>query len=271
MPAAHATSHQRSPRRQPKILTPQERDGLLAQFNRRYNAPLRNLCMVQLMLDAGLRTGEVLALRPEHLDMMTCRLVVREGKGAKDRTLWVSRDLRDLIGRWLQRRPESEWLFCTRHGGPVQARYLREMVKRMARRAGIAEWQRVSPHALRHTFASDLHRETGNLRLVQLALGHADLRTTAIHVHLLDGELEQALKSFRQSEQPGQDTPTPQEIAHHLLDALPEPIAQALARAAQVPRQRHLPSPPLPLPANPTNTPRSHTCMRPEREAHEGL
>ena len=70
------------------------------------------------MLEAGLRAGEVVAFNPEHLDMMTCPLVVRNGKGAKDRGLWICYNLRDLLGEWLQRRPESEYLFPSRTGEP---------------------------------------------------------------------------------------------------------------------------------------------------------
>ncbi len=186
----------------PKILSPEEQARFLAEFNTRYPSPHRNLCMVRLMLEAGLRVGEVVALKPEHLDMTTCRLVVREGKGAKDRVLWISDDLRDLIGSWLERRPDSPWLFPTRHGTPVKTRYLREVVKRSAGRAGVAEWERVSPHNLRHTMATDLLRETGNLELVRRALGHADVSTTQRYCHLVDGELETALRGFRARNQP---------------------------------------------------------------------
>jgi len=82
---------------------------------------------------------------------------------------WISDELRDLIGESLQRRPESQWLFPTRNGSQVQTRYLRALVKRPARKAGVAEGEKVSPHTLRHTFATDLYRETKNLRLVQKA------------------------------------------------------------------------------------------------------
>ncbi len=150
--------------------------------------------MCRLMLEAGLRVGEVVALRPKHLDMTTCRLLVRKGKGAKDRVLWIRDELRDLIGEWLGRRPESLWLFPTRKGGQVSTRYMREMVKRMARRARVAEWERLAPHSLRHTFATDLSRETTNLRLVQKALGHADLSSTMVYTHVHYGELEVALR-----------------------------------------------------------------------------
>ena len=58
--------------------------------------------------------------------------------------------------------------------------------------------KRISPHTLRHTFATDLYRETKDIRLVQKALGHSDLSTTMIYTHIVDDELEQSLKLFRQ-------------------------------------------------------------------------
>ena len=184
-------------RKLPKALSEEERIAFLSSLNKRYASPHRNLCMLRLMLEAGLRAGEVVALKPDHLDMTTCKLLVREGKGAKDRSLWIRDDLRDLIGQWLERRLGSQWLFPTRHGSQLQTRYLRTLVKRLARRAGISEAERVSPHTLRHTFATDLYRETKNIRLVQKALGHANLSTTMIYTHIVDDELEEALRFFR--------------------------------------------------------------------------
>jgi len=70
------------------------------------------------------------------------------------------------------------------------------MVKRYAIKAGIDK--DVSPHTLRHSFATDLYRETSKIRLVQKALGHSDLSTTMIYTHIVDDELEDVLKSFRQ-------------------------------------------------------------------------
>jgi len=71
------------------------------------------------------------------------------------------------------------------------------MAKRYAAKAGIEK--NVHPHTLRHSFATDLYRETSKIRLVQKALGHSDLSTTMIYTHIFDGELEDALKSFRQA------------------------------------------------------------------------
>ena len=123
-------------RRLPKVLTPDEQRALLAKFDRRYPSALRNLLAVRLMLECGLRCGEVVAIRPEHVDLDTCRLLVREGKGAKDRVVWFGDDLRDLTERWLQRRPASEWLLCTRHGTQVNSRYLRNWSSARRRRQG---------------------------------------------------------------------------------------------------------------------------------------
>lgn len=184
-------------RKLPKVLSPDEQRRLLSQFTYRYDSSLRNACIVRIMLDTGLRAGEVVALRPEHLDMRTCKLIVREGKGAKDRTLWMKSQLRDLIGKWLERRVDSCWLFPTRSGKKLSTRYLRQMIKTYAAKARIAELKKVSPHTLRHTFATDLYRETNNIRLVQKALGHSDLSTTMLYTHIVDDELEGALKSFR--------------------------------------------------------------------------
>jgi integrase/recombinase XerD len=74
-------------------------------------------------------------------------------------------------------------------------RYLRCMVKRLAKQAGIDK--DVHPHMLRHTFATDLLRQTKNLRLAQKALGHAQITSTQIYTHIVDDELEEALKTFR--------------------------------------------------------------------------
>lgn len=181
----------------PKVLTVEEQRALVAQPNPRYLSGLRNRCLIRVALEAGLRASELTHLRPEHLDMLTCRLVVREGKGAKDRVLWISDDLRDLVGRWLERRPASPWLFSTRDGAQLDTRYLRTMVKHYAVKAGVSEAGRTSPHTLRHTFATDLLRETKNIILVQKALGHSDVSTTMIYTHVQDDELEEALRKRR--------------------------------------------------------------------------
>jgi len=87
-------------------------------------------------------------------------------------------------------------VFTTLKGGPMNDRYVRDFVKRYGKKSGIKK--DVHPHTLRHTFATDLLRSTGNVRLVQKALGHASLATTMIYTHIVDEQLEFALKNFRE-------------------------------------------------------------------------
>jgi integrase/recombinase XerD len=151
--------------------------------------------MLRLMVDAGLRVGEVLALQMRDLDWTAGKLMIRQGKGAKDRVVWINEDLLVLLRQWRERRPTGDVLFTTLKGDELDSRYVREMVKRLARKAGIEK--DVHPHLLRHTMATDLLRATKNLRLVQKALGHSNITTTTIYAHIVDGELEEAMKGLR--------------------------------------------------------------------------
>jgi len=180
----------------PRILTDDEADALLDALNCRYDSGLKNICMFRLMLEAGLRVSEVSELRRRDVDMTACRVTIRDGKGGKDRQVWVSEGLRDRIDEWLERRPETAegWMFPTRTGAQTSPRSIRRSVKTYAERAGLEDWESVSPHTLRHTFATNLLRQTSNIRLVQKALGHARLSTTMVYTHIVDDELEDAMK-----------------------------------------------------------------------------
>ena len=188
------------PDKLPKILTQEETDRLFAQPNQRYFGPHRDYLFMRLMLKAGLRASEATALQPEHLSLMSGKLTVREGKGAKDRTLWVGEEVLGELQEWMNRRSgeadSSDFFLPTRKGTEVATSHLRRSVKRYARKAGIEEVDRVSPHTLRHTFATRLYRETSNIRMVQKALGHSDLSTTMIYTHVVDEELEGAMKGL---------------------------------------------------------------------------
>jgi site-specific recombinase XerD len=178
------------PDRLPKFLTDAEVERLLEQPNPRYYTPHRDRLYFRLMLNAGLRVSEAVALKPEHVDLNTGKIDVREGKGAKDRVVYVGNGLLDDLREWMERRPESEYLLPTNGGGQVHPSHLRQSVKRYAEKAGIDELDRVSPHTLRHTFATKLYRETGKIRKVQKALGHSDISTTMIYTHIVDEELQ---------------------------------------------------------------------------------
>lgn len=184
----------------PKILTDEEVERLLSQPNRRYWGPHRDYLFMRVILKAGLRASEATGLRPAHVDLMSGKLMVREGKGAKDRTLWLGEEVLEELRSWVDRRADvagaSDYLFPTRKGTEVATSHLRRSVKRYARKAELGEVERVSPHTLRHTFATRLLEATGNIRQVQKALGHADISTTMVYTHVVDEELEAAMKQL---------------------------------------------------------------------------
>jgi integrase/recombinase XerD len=187
-------------RKIPDVLTAEEQEALRRQPNPRYPTGQRNRLIIQLMLSTGLRLAETTALRWQDIDLHAGQLKVQRGRGARERVLWIGESDLEALSDWRARQARDvagkpEHVFTTLEGRPVSDRYVQAMVKRYAQKAGIAK--NVHPHLLRHTFAADIYRETSNIRVAQKALGHADLSTTQIYTHLVEEELEGALRSFR--------------------------------------------------------------------------
>ena len=185
-------------RKIPEVLDVEQQQLLLQVFNKRYFNSRRNRYMVNLFLHTGLRLSEMLDLKWKDINLLTGRLKVVEGKGNKDRILWINDDMLQEICDWREDQSETlgkvEYVFSTREGKRLKDRDIREMLYKYSEKALN---KRISPHTLRHTYATDLYRATKDIRLVQKALGHADLSTTMIYTHIGDDELESALKSFR--------------------------------------------------------------------------
>lgn len=188
----------------PVVLTKEEQERLLEQPNSRYITGERNYLMLNIMLSTGLRLAEVVNLRWKDVNLTSGKITVRNGKGGKDRNLWIGEENLELMRSWKERQTEKageplEFVFTSMSkgtvGNKINRRYVQDMVKRYAEKAGIEK--NISPHTMRHTFATDLYRETGKIRLVQKALGHVDLSTTMIYTHIVDDEMEYALKNFR--------------------------------------------------------------------------
>lgn len=183
----------------PDVLTLEEQEKLLDQFNLRYITPQRNKTMIQLLLNTGLRLSEVTNLKWNDIDLMTGQVKVVEGKGLKDRILWLDENTLTILRKWKQRQfkewGKSDLVFTTRSLRQLDGKAVRSMIKTYSDKAGVKK--HITTHSLRHTFASDLLRDTKNIRIVQKALGHADISSTQIYTHIVDEELEEALKSFR--------------------------------------------------------------------------
>ncbi|HSW35576.1 MAG TPA: tyrosine-type recombinase/integrase [Candidatus Limnocylindrales bacterium] len=185
-----------------KALNSYDQAALLKQPNPKVPTGLRNLCVISLMLRAGLRVNEIIDLKISDVNWLNGRLRVKESRGAKDRVLLLGEAEMELLERWRQKRPSDEpYLFTTLDGNKLKDRYIREMVKRLARKAGIGK--DVYPRLLRHTFAADLMRETKDIRLLQRALGHRDLAATQIYTKLLYEEFQNVRSSYDDSQRCG--------------------------------------------------------------------
>ena len=193
----------------PEILSEEEQKALLSVVSRRYPTGIRNYSLMLMMLDCGLRSSEVVNLSPRDLDLTRGVVTVLSGKGQKDRRVWACDRAVEAAERWFDKRADlgidTEWFYCCITNREVKKKnvlgtflytsYLRQAFERYGERAGIEK--RVHPHMLRHSFATDLYRQTKDIRMVQKALGHADLSSTMIYTHLIDEELENGMKALR--------------------------------------------------------------------------
>lgn len=148
--------------------------------------PLRNVALVSVMARAGLRVGETVALDLEDIELnpRSGWLVVRQGKGLKERHVPLSLQARKDIRAYLDERPgqaKTPALFITKNWNRLDTRSVGYMIRGAARRAGIE--QRVTPHTLRHTFATRFLEKGGDLATLRDILGHANLSTTSRYVH----------------------------------------------------------------------------------------
>ena len=179
-------------RKIPTILSAKEQAALMAEM--RYNGPIRNWLIATLMLNYGLRVSEVRGLQADDIDWDSGRMVIT-GKGNKDRGLWLSDDDLLALCEFKPAHQTRGHIFLSQDRRPLSVRYIRQMLLVAGEKAGVRK--RVHPHLLRHSFATDLLRQTGNLMLVSKALGHSDIHTTTIYTHIVDEELEGALKNLR--------------------------------------------------------------------------
>ncbi|SDM48940.1 tyrosine-type recombinase/integrase [Halarsenatibacter silvermanii] len=191
-------------RKIPDVLSEEEQKKILGVFNERYFSSQRNKMMIKLMLDAGLRLSEAINLSWQDVNLQTGEIKIRESKNEKGRIVWLNEETLEKLKNWRRRQNEElekevDLVFTTKTGNQLNPRNVRSMVYNYTEKAGITN-KDVSPHTFRHTFATDLYRRTKNLRLVQKALGHADISTTQIYTHIVDEEMEEAMKNFRGGE-----------------------------------------------------------------------
>ncbi len=184
-----------------EVLTPDEVRALLRACSHRAPTGVRNRALLMTLYRGGLRVSEALQLAPKDIDRAAGTVTVLRGKGSKRRTVGLDPGAFAILERWLDRRAKlgingRSPIFCTLRGTALNTAYVRALMPRLARRAGIEK--RVHAHGLRHTHAAELAHEGTPVNLIQAQLGHASLAVTSTYLaHIAPMQLIEAMRSRR--------------------------------------------------------------------------
>ena len=187
----------RLPRTPPKFLTEAEKRLLLKELRGRSSVPAgRDRVIIEMFLGTGIRLQELVNLDIDDVDLDAKHLRVR-AKGDVSQVKFLKSSLRTLLRTYLAARRrqvdgECRALFLSNRGERLCERQVARRLTYWLTATGIDK--KLSPHSLRHTFATHLYSRIGDILVVQRALGHRDLSTTQIYTHLVDGALEDALE-----------------------------------------------------------------------------
>ncbi len=184
----------------PRFLSADEVDHLIAQPDGTSAAGLRDRAMLELLYATGMRVSELVGLRPSDVNLAAGYLTCT-GKGGKQRLVpigdeaarWVERYQRGARPALVRGRPTPR-LFVNARGGPLSRVGFWKILKGYGRQAGLR--RDVSPHVLRHSFATHLLERGADLRAIQMMLGHTDLSTTQIYTHILETRMRAIYDRF---------------------------------------------------------------------------
>jgi len=191
-------------RKQVTFLHYDEIERLLEQINTTTEDGLRDRAIIELLFSSGLRVSELVNLNREHINIARREFMVR-GKGQKDRPVFISESASTHVNNYLQERTDSlQPLFISysRNNVPntsgnyrrLGARSIQRIINKYTRLAGITK--HVSPHTMRHSFATDLLMNGADIRSVQVMLGHSNISTTQVYTHVTDEHLREVHEKF---------------------------------------------------------------------------
>lgn len=192
-------------RKQVTFLQYDEIERLLSEIDTETETGLRDRAIIELLFSGGLRVSELTKLNRDSINLSRREFIVR-GKGSKDRPIFISETAADWVERYLEKRTDSLVPLFLNNSRNLQAadtsgdyrrlttRSVERIVQKYAKLAGITK--HVSPHTLRHSFATDLLMNGADLRSVQAMLGHSDISTTQIYTHVTDPHLKEVHEKF---------------------------------------------------------------------------
>ncbi|KAF0221792.1 MAG: integrase/recombinase [Geobacteraceae bacterium] len=201
--AANPTSIVEAPKslsKLPSILTAREVERLLAAPMGDGSAEVRDRAMLELLYATGLRVSELVSLKVRDVNM-DAGYVLTMGKGGKERLVPMGESARSVLAEYVStvrlkgdKWSDNRYLFLSRLGDRMTRQAFWNIIKKRASGAGIAK--NISPHTLRHSFATHLLENGADLRSVQIMLGHADLSTTQIYTHITRERLKRLHEEF---------------------------------------------------------------------------
>lgn len=191
-------------RKQVTFLYKEEVARLLEQIDTASEQGLRDRAIIELLFSSGLRVSELVNLNRDHVNTKRREFMVR-GKGQKDRPVFISKTAAEHVDAYLEMRHDSLiplFISYSRNVSPdtsgdyrrLTARSIQRMLSSYARRAGITK--HVSPHTMRHSYATDLLMNGADLRSVQSMLGHSNISTTQVYTHVTDKHLREVYEQY---------------------------------------------------------------------------
>jgi len=184
--------------RELNLISPEELERLLKKPNSSTDLGRRDRAIFELLFSTGLRISELCNLGRENVNLKSQEFSVR-GKGGKVRVVFLSPEAKQALEAYLDKRKDTaEPMFVNSQEGRLTPRSVERLIKKYAISAGIMK--SVTPHTLRHSFATDLLRNGADLRAVQLLLGHASISTTQVYTHVTDRELRSVHQRFHRKE-----------------------------------------------------------------------
>lgn len=191
-------------RKQVSFLTAEEVERMIEQPSSEADTGLRDRAIIELLFSGGLRVSELVAIDRDHINLKRREFMVR-GKGEKDRPVFISQSAATAVEKYLERRADSlKPLFVSYSGNReidnsgnfrrLTPRSIQRIIRKYALKAGITKV--VTPHTLRHSFATDLLMNGADLRSVQSMLGHSNIATTQVYTHVTDPHLKEVHERF---------------------------------------------------------------------------
>lgn len=176
-------------KRLPEVLSKQEVAVILSQIRN-----LKHKAMISMIYSAGLRAGELVKLKPAHIDGQRMMIHIQLAKGKKDRYVTLSPKILELLREYYREYRPREYLFEGQYGGRYSLRSLEHILKRAVAAAGIKK--HVVLHTLRHSYATHLLEAGTDLRYIQCLLGHSSPKTTMIYTHVSTSSLGKIQNPF---------------------------------------------------------------------------